>query len=144
MAPRMSSRDTGEIYRPALVKGRYRITDVIHRGRRGDVLAAYDNREARRVVLKRIPDPSRSETTRLRTAHRTLAGLNHPNVGRTLELIEGRTDAWLVSEEVDGRPLNEWWATLPLGSNASPIDRWRHAAPIAAALLDGAEAMHKR
>jgi len=144
VAPRMSSRDTGEIYRPALVKGRYRITDVIHRGRRGDVLAAYDNREARRVVLKRIPDPSRSETTRLRTAHRTLAGLNHPNVGRTLELIEGRTDAWLVSEEVDGRPLNEWWATLPLGSNASPIDRWRHAAPIAAALLDGVEAMHKR
>ena len=143
MAP-TDSRDMGEIYRPALVKGRYRITEVIHRGRRGDVLAATDNREARRVVLKRLPDPSRTETTRLRTAHRILSGLNHPNVGRTLDLIEGRADVWLVSEEVAGRPLNQWWATLPLSSSASFGERWRHAAPIAAALLDGVEAMHKR
>lgn len=144
MAHRPSSQDTGEIYRPALVKGRYRITEVIHRGRRGDVLAAYDNREARQVVLKRLPSPDRSETTRLRTAHRTLSGLNHPNVGRTLDLIEGRTDAWLVSEHVSGRPLNQWWATLPLGSSAPFAERWRHAAPIAAALLDAVEAMHRR
>ncbi len=144
MALRTGSHDTGEIYRPALVRGRYRITSVLHRGRRGDVLAAYDNHDAREVVLKRLPAPSRSETTRLRTAHRTLEGLNHPNVGRSLDLVEDRANAWLVFERVDGRPLNEWWSTLPLGSSAGFAERWRHASSIAAALLDGIEAMHRR
>ncbi len=144
MASTTGPHDTGEIYRPALVKGRYRITDVLHRGRRGDVLAGYDNHEAREVVLKRLPDPSRTETTRLRTAHRTLSGLNHPNVVRTLDLVEARSDVWLVFEAVAGKPLNEWWATLPLGSSSGFTERWRHASSIAAALLDGVEAMHRR
>ena len=144
MASRTGSHDTGEIYRPALVKGRYRVSGVLHRGRRGDVLAAHDNHEAREVVLKRIPDPSRADTTRLRTAHRTLSGLNHPNVARTLDLVEERANAWLVFEHVAGEPLNEWWARLPLGSSAGFSERWRHASAIAAALLDAVEAMHRR
>ena len=67
----------GEVYRPAIVGGRYRITEVLHRGRQSDVLAGHDMREDREVVLKRISEPTRNQTTRLRAIHNVLSGLRH-------------------------------------------------------------------
>lgn len=144
MTPWDSGQDDAEVYRPALIRGRYRVTRVLHRGRRSDVVVAYDNREGGEVVLKRVIEPSRSDITRLRTAHRTLSGLHDPHVMGTHELIEARADAWLVCDHVPGSALIKWWTALPLGSNASYEERWRHAAPVVAGLLDAIEALHAR
>ena len=62
MTPWDSGQDDAEVYRPALIRGRYRVTRVLHRGRRSDVVVAYDNREGGEVVLKRVIEPSRSES----------------------------------------------------------------------------------
>jgi len=142
VTPWDSGPDNAEVYRPALIRGRYRVSRVIHRGRRSDVVRAYDNREGGEVVLKRVMSPSQSDTTRLRTAHRTLSGLHSPQVMGTRELIETRDDAWLVCDHVPGRPLMDWWTSLPLGSDASYRERWQHAAPIVAGLLEALGDLH--
>jgi hypothetical protein len=109
----------------------------------GDVVTALDVREERDVVLKRVKEPSRSATTRLRTVHRVLTGLQHPSVMRVLEILEARADSWLVSEQVPGPTLPEYWATLPLPPSPRFEDRWHFAAPVVASLLDGLEALHR-
>ncbi len=144
MTPWDSAPDDSEVYRPALIRGQYRVSRVLHRGRRGDVVVAKDNRESRDVVLKRIFAPSRPDITRLRTAHRVLSGLRNCKVMGSIELVESRSDAWLVCEFQPGRSLLDWWSSLPIGQNAGFDERWRHAAPIIAGLLDALEALHTR
>ena len=144
MTPWDSAPDDAEVYRPALVRGRYRVNRVLHRGRRSDVVVATDNREGADVVLKRVLQPSDQDITRLRTVHRTLSGLRDPRVMGTQELVEARADAWLVCDHVPGRALLDWWTALPLGSNAPFQERWRHAAPIVAGIIEALEALHTR
>jgi len=144
LTPWDSAPDDAEVYRPALIRGRYRVNRVLHRGRRGDVVVATDNRMGHDVVLKRVNDPSTEHITRLRTAHRVLSGLHDPKVMGTLELVEARADAWLVCDHVPGRGLLTWWTSLPIGANASFEERWRHAAPVVAGLIDALEAIHTR
>ncbi|MCO4768481.1 MAG: protein kinase [Deltaproteobacteria bacterium] len=144
MNPWDSAPDDAEVYRPALIRGQYRVIRVLHRGQRGDVVVASDNREGQDVVLKRVFEPSQEDITRLRTVHKVLSGLNNPKVMGTRELVEARADAWLVCEHCPGRGLLEWWTCLPLGQNASFRERWRHAGPIVAGLIDALEAMHTR
>jgi len=139
----MTSDLTAHGYRPALVAGRYRVTDVLATADDGDVVTALDVKEDRTVVLKRVRRPSRAATTRLRTVERILSGLRHPNVMDVLNLKEGKSDAWLVSERVPGRELLEWWSSLPLLQTAGFEERWTHAAPIIKCLLDGLAAMHR-
>ncbi len=144
MTPWDSAPDDVEVYRPALVRGRYRVNGVLHRGRRGDVVVATDNREGGDVVLKRVLDPSPQDLTRLRSMHRVLSGLRDPRVMGTIELVEARADAWLVCDHVPGRALMDWWTALPLGTNAPFQERWRHAAPVVAGMIEALEAMHTR
>lgn len=136
--------ESTEPYRPALVRGRYRVTRVLHQGRRGDVVIAQDNRGGGDVVLKRVFDPSNDDIDRLRLVHAVLSELEHPRVAASLELIEARADAWMVFRRVPGRNLMRWWAELPLLPSSSFRARWRHAAPIVAGLFDGLEALHRR
>ncbi|MCP4871473.1 MAG: protein kinase [Proteobacteria bacterium] len=130
-------------YRPAMVGGRYRVTGVLAEAEDGDVVTGVDVREDREVVLKRVRKPSRTQTTRIRTVHAILSGLKHRNVMRALDLKEGNADAWLVSGEVSGRDLLDWWSRLPLGVNASFDERWGYASPLVGGLLDGLGAMHR-
>lgn len=139
----MTNDLSGHGYRPALVAGRYRVTDVLAEADAGDVVTALDMREDRHVVLKRLRTPSRTQTTRLRTVHRILSGLRHDHVMDVVDLKEGKADAWLVSEAVPGRELLEWWASLPLSQNATFDERWLFAAPVIRCLMDGLAAMHR-
>ncbi len=134
---------TAHDYRPAIVRGRYRVTGVLARAESGDVVRGLDVKEDREVVLKRVRKPSRQQTTRIRTVHQLLSGLNHDHVMRVLDLLEGKSDTWLVSGEVHGRDLLDWWSRLPLGPNATFDERWPHAAPVIRSLLAGLAAMHR-
>lgn len=144
MRPWDSAPDDSEVYRPALIRGRYRVTRVLHRGRQGDVVVAADNREGQDVVLKRVFEPSPDHITRLRTVHRVLSGLGHPGVMGTRELVEARSDAWLVCERVAGSGLLDWWNALPLDARSSFDERWRSAALVVSGLIDALEALHTR
>lgn len=134
---------TAHGYRPAMVGGRYRVTGVLAEAEAGDVVTGVDVREDREVVLKRVRQPTRSQTTRIRTVHAILSGLKHPNVMRALDLKEGKSDAWLVSAEVTGRDLLDWWSRLPLAPNARFEERWAHASLVVDGLLKGLAAMHR-
>jgi serine/threonine-protein kinase len=133
-----------EPYRPAIVRGRYRVTGVLRRAVHGDSVEALDPREDRDVVLKRVAEPSRSESTRLRLANSVLSGLGHANVAHVRELIEARNEAWLVSDRARGRAFDRFWDALPLATSSPYDERWRHGSPIANALFDALDAMHRR
>jgi len=144
LRPWDSAPDDSEVYRPALIRGRYRVSRVLHRGRQGDVVVATDNREGQDVVLKRVFEPSPEHITRLRTVHRVLSGLRAPGVMGTRELVEARSDAWLVCERVAGNGLLDWWNALPLDQRATFDERWRSASLVVAGLIDALEALHTR
>jgi hypothetical protein len=138
-----AGNDGGEAYRPAIVAGRYRVESVVRETETRDVVFAIDRREDREVVLKRLKSPSRDHTTRLRTVNRALGGLRHPSLTTVVDLIEGKRDAWLVSESAPGPSLIEYWSCIPLEDTAPFEDLWEFARPILASLFDGLEALHR-
>ncbi len=131
-----------EIYRPAIVNGLYRVTEVMTQSDDHDVVAGVEVRGGRQVVLKRLRNPERSATRRLSAIDHALRGLDHPGVVRIVEFKESRADAWLVTERVPGRRLLDWWSRLPLKPTARFEDRWRHIAPLLTGMLDALEALH--
>ena len=142
--PMGSSPATTEPFRPAIVAGRYRISSVIVQSETGDVLRGVDVREDREVILKRILQPSRSGTTRLHAAEPVLRGLGHPGVPTLLDLVEGRKESWLIWEVARGVTLQQWWAGVPLLTQARFEQRWTQAAPVIAGVWDALEAMHRQ
>jgi len=93
-----------------LIASRYRVTDKIGQGGMGVVLAAYDEKLYRNVVLKAIlPDKAVSEHARQRF-HREaqiLAQLDHPYICRCFDLIDEKGTEYLVLEHIEGKPLDE-------------------------------------
>jgi len=133
----------GEPYRPAIVAGRYRVTGVLSRGPKSDVVTAIDVREDRQVVAKRLRSPDRATGSRLRQAHQVLSGLRVPEVAPVCDLLEGKTDSWLIWERVAGSSLREYRATLPISNGAGFHERWDHVGPVFDAILHGLERMHR-
>jgi hypothetical protein len=133
----------GTPYRPAIVAGRYRIEEVIRQTDTHDVVVGIDHVEDRAVVLKRLRNPERTQTTRLRNVQRALSGLRHPSLMTVMDLVEGKRDAWLVSERCPGVDLIEYWSRLPLEDSAPFDERWEYARPILVSLFDGLEALHR-
>jgi len=132
-----------ETYRPALVGGRYRVTEVFRQMAGHDIVAAHDNKGDRDVVLGRVPAPSRNDLQRLRGLTNTLKALDHPSLGRVIGMKETRGDAWLISERVRAPELWDWLNRQPIPERAGFEARWRFLGPIVASLLDALEAMHE-
>jgi len=100
--------------------GRYTIQGLIGKGGMGAVYRAVREDDFRMEVavklLNRGTDTDAS-MARFRVERQVLAGLQHPNIARLLD--GGTTDAglpYLVMEYVDGMPLLEYAAPLPVRS----------------------------
>lgn len=94
--------------------GSYQILHPLGAGGMGEVYRAHDSKLGRDVAIKTLPrefagDPER--LARLRQEARTLASLNHPNIGAIYDLEEADGVNCLVLELVDGETLR---GPLPL------------------------------
>src|SRR3989442_3666111 len=92
--------------------GPYEILSALGAGGMGEVYRAHDTKLGRDVAIKILPhafvaDPER--VARFQREARTLASLNHPNIGGIYGLEEADGMAALVLELVEGR---RW----PIGS----------------------------
>jgi eukaryotic-like serine/threonine-protein kinase len=88
--------------------GPYQIHGLLGAGGMGEVYRAHDSKLGREVALKALPatfarDPER--LARFRREARTLANLNHPNIGMIYGLEESDEAICLVLELVEGEPL---------------------------------------
>ncbi len=85
---------------------RYELAEVIGRGGFGTVWRAC-SADGEDVAVKVIPVYSAAERSRaLREGH-IAEGLRHENVVETLEVIPGTHEVYLVTEYVEGKPLDE-------------------------------------
>jgi eukaryotic-like serine/threonine-protein kinase len=114
--------------------GSYRILALLGLGGMGAVYRAHDSRLGRDVAIKTLPpefarDPDR--LARSRREARTLASLNHPNIGAIYGLEESGEVDCLVLELVEGDTLH---GPFPL---AVALDRARQVA-------EALEAAHER
>jgi len=94
--------------------GPYRILSLLGAGGMGEVYRAHDNKLGRDVAIKTLrakfaQDPSR--LARFLLEARTLASLNHPNIGAVYGLEEFGGANCLVLELVEG---DTWHGPLPL------------------------------
>ncbi|MFT5424937.1 MAG: serine/threonine protein kinase [Phycisphaerales bacterium] len=88
--------------------GPYRVEGEVGRGGMGVVYRAIDERLDREVAIKALPEELAGDAGRLERFEReakTLASLNHPNVGGILGIEEQDGAKYLVLEFVDGEPL---------------------------------------
>ena len=88
--------------------GPYRILSPLGTGGMGEVYRAHDSKLGRDVAIKTLPrafarDPER--LARFRREARTLASLNHPNIGAIYGLEESGDVDCLVLELVEGETL---------------------------------------
>ena len=103
----------------------------------GHVFRARDSRLNRDVAIKVLPEAFANEPDRLARFQReakTLASLNHPNIGAIYGLEESGGVSALVMELVEGEDLSQ---RITLG--AIPVDQ---ALPIAKQIADALEAAH--
>ena len=115
--------------------GVYEVTGRIGAGGMGEVYRATDTRLGREVALKVLPaafvsDPER--IARFQREAKTLASLNHPNIGGIHGLEEVGGNTVLVLELVDGPTLAD-----RIAQGAIPLDE---ALPIAKQIADALEA----
>src|SRR4051794_3120899 len=88
--------------------GHIRVERILGQGGMGDVYEGFDEKLARRVALKalhrdqRLDDEARA---RLIREARTLSQLDHPNICRIHDYIEGADADVLVLELIEGRTL---------------------------------------
>jgi len=113
--------------------GHIRIVDILGQGGMGDVYAGYDETLQRRVALKAIRREQRLDAearSRLIREARTLSQLEHPNICRIYEYIEGNEVDLLVLELIEGKTLEE-----ELRHGISPAQKLRIADAIARVLV---------
>ena len=111
--------------------GPYRVLSPLGSGGMGEVYRAHDIKLGRDVAIKTLPrefarDPER--LARFRREARTLASLNHPNIGAIYGLEESGDVDCPVLELVDGETLR--------GPMAAP-EALDYARPVAEALEEG-------
>jgi serine/threonine protein kinase/tetratricopeptide (TPR) repeat protein len=103
---------------PGSAVGRYMILSVIGQGAMGVVFAAYDPEIDRKVALKLLRVPSRSQEERIAREARALAKAAHPNVVALYDVGRHDDRTFLVMELVDGQTLRKWLAETPRSRQA--------------------------
>ena len=106
-------------------------------GGMGEVYRATDRNLGRDVALKLLPDALAGDPDRLarfQREARTLAALNHPNIGGIYGLEAANGGTALVMELVEGEDL-----ALRIARGAIPLDE---ALPIASQIAEALEAAH--
>jgi eukaryotic-like serine/threonine-protein kinase len=123
---------------PGARVGPYEIVSALGAGGMGEVYRARDRRLDRDVAIKILPDAFAADPDRIARFQReakTLAALNHPNIGG----IHGIEDAGgvmaLVMELVEGEDLSE-----RIRRGQVPIDE---ALPVARQIADALQAAHE-
>ncbi|MFT5424860.1 MAG: Tol biopolymer transport system component [Phycisphaerales bacterium] len=128
---------------PGTQIGAYRVEGEVGRGGMGVVYRAIDTRLEREVAIKALPEELAGDAGRLERFEReakTLASLNHPNVGGILGIEEqdgadGTKSKYLVLEFVDGETLAD-----RLDHGALDVD---DAIELAVQIAAGVEAAHE-
>jgi eukaryotic-like serine/threonine-protein kinase len=124
---------------PGTRLGPYEITAQIGVGGMGEVYRATDTNLARQVAIKVLPEAVAADAERLARFDReakTLAALNHPNIGAIYGLEKADGIRALVMELVEGPTLADRIAQGPI-----PIDE---ALPIAKQIAEALEAAHEQ
>ena len=119
--------------------GPYDITGLLGAGGMGEVYRARDTKLQRDVAIKVLPEALAHDTERLARFERearTLASLNHPQIGQIYGLEESDGIKALVLELVEGPTLADRIAERPL-----PMEE---ALPIARQIAEALEAAHEQ
>lgn len=117
--------------------GRYRVTGVLGAGGMGVVYAAHDDRLDRPVAIKTLRSDTADATSRerLQREARAAARVNHPAICQLYELGEEGDELFLAMELLHGESLAQRLSAGPI----APAE----ALPIALAVLDGLDALHR-
>jgi eukaryotic-like serine/threonine-protein kinase len=112
--------------------GRIRVTALLGSGGMGDVWEGYDEALGRRVALKSIRSDRRldpSSRARFLREARALGRLDHPNICRIHDYVEGEDVDLLVLELIEGRTLRR-----AIADGLNPAEKLDVAEAIARAL----------
>lgn len=120
---------------------RYEIVERLAQGSFGEVHAAVDREQRRKVALKILHTEGQKRDSkavaRMRQEAEILRALNHPNLVQVYDIVaEGEWD-FLVMELLEGRPLRELIDTGELANS-------QRARAVAAQMLSALDAMHSR
>jgi eukaryotic-like serine/threonine-protein kinase len=113
--------------------GHIRVAEPIGEGGMGTVYAGFDETLHRRVAVKVLLDDHRLDPearARLIREARSLSKLDHPNICRIHDYIEGDEADLLVLEFIEGKTLHEL-----VSMGLSRADKLRHAAAVAEVLV---------
>jgi serine/threonine-protein kinase len=90
--------------------GHVRVVDVLGHGGMGSVYVGYDEKLGRKVALKSIRDQDRLDPAtraRFQREARVLSQLDHPNICRIYDYVEGEQGDFLVLELIAGKSLKD-------------------------------------
>jgi serine/threonine-protein kinase len=127
----------------------YRIVRTIQRGAQGTVYEATEPATGRRVAVKRIPiaHVDAESVARFERETRALAALEHPAIVRLLAAPMDAGARVIVTEWVDGLPLDEWadacWRREAAADAVCSIARCVASAAEAVAAAHAAGVMHR-
>jgi serine/threonine protein kinase len=124
---------------PGTRLGPYEVTALIGAGGMGEVYRARDTQLGRDVAIKILPRAFASDSERLARFERearSLAALNHPNIGAIYGLEDADGIRALVLELVEGQTLADRIARGPI-----PL---KDAVPIARQIAEALEAAHDK
>lgn len=123
---------------PGTRLGPYEILAAIGKGGMGEVYRAHDSRLGRDVAIKVLTGAHVDDERLRRFAHeaRAAAALEHPNILAVYDFGTFKKRTYLVSELLDGQPLNSRISGQPLH-----VD---HVLDYAVQIADGLEAAHER
>jgi serine/threonine protein kinase len=97
--------------------GAYTVEGEIGRGGMGVVYRGFDSRLGRRVAIKALPDRLADDAqlmARFEREARTLAALNHPNIGILFDVEELHGRKYLILEFIEGETLADRLRRGPL------------------------------
>ncbi|MCX6555908.1 MAG: serine/threonine-protein kinase [Candidatus Aminicenantes bacterium] len=98
------------IFPENIIKGRFKVIDVLGRGGMGEIFLAEDNQSRGKVAIKSIRSAlirDRGAQTRFRSEARTALLLNHPNICTIYEIARENEREYIVMEYVDGVTLDQ-------------------------------------